>query len=305
MIKTLTAMRRPLDATASGLMLVFCVTLGLQQVAMKAVAEAISPMAQTGARSLVAATLVLALMRWRKIPLLMPGQLAPGIMLGVGYALEFLFVSLGLNFTYAAHMSVFLYTAPVFAAVGLHLFVPGEQLRPRHWAGVAVAFLGMIVALAPTADVSARILLGDALGVCGAIAWAGTTLTLRLTAVADAPPLRVTAFQLIVTAVALLGLAGGMGDLGAIHMTPLAWVSVALQTLGIAFAALLLWFWLLRRYLAWQLGVFSFLTPIFGVAFGVVLLHEPITINFVVGSMAILAGLMLVSLHKRTHTSQP
>ena len=305
MIKTLTAMRQPLDGTASGLMLVFCVTLGLQQVAMKAVAEAISPLAQAGARSLVAAVLVLAVMRWQKMPLRVPGQSVPAAMLGVGYALEFVFVALGLNFTYATHMSVFLYTAPVFAAVGLHLFVPGEQLKPRHWAGVAIAFLGMIVALAPTADISTRVLLGDVLGVCGAIAWAGTTLTLRLTSVADAPPLRLTAFQLIITAFALLALAGGLGDLAAIRMTPLAWTSMAFQTLGIAFAALLLWFWLLRRYLAWQLGVFSFLTPIFGVAFGVVLLHEPITLNFVIGSVAILAGLMLVSVHRRTHTARP
>ncbi|CAM5183089.1 Drug/metabolite transporter (DMT)-like permease OS=Castellaniella defragrans OX=75697 GN=HNR28_000890 PE=4 SV=1 [Castellaniella defragrans] len=300
MTKTPAAVRQPLDARASTLMLAFCITMGLQQVAMKAVAGAISPLSQAGIRSLLAAVVVLAVMRWQKIPLFARGQFVPGVLLGVGYALEFLFVSLGLNYTYAAHMSVFLYTAPVFAAVGLHWLVPGEQLKPRHWAGVILAFLGMIVALAPTAShLSASVLLGDVLGVCAAIAWAATTLTLRLTRIAEAPSLRPTAFQLLITAAALLGLAAGLGDLAAIRMTPLAWGSLTFQTLAIAIAALLLWFWLLRRYLAWQLGVFAFLTPIFGVAFGVLLLGDPITPNFLIGSVAILIGLMLVSVHKR------
>ncbi|HEX7385727.1 MAG TPA: DMT family transporter [Castellaniella sp.] len=291
--------RQPLDTRASLLMLVFCVTLGLQQVAMKAVASAINPVAQAGFRSLFALVLVLAVMRWQKIPLIVRGQIVPGLLVGLGYAAEFAFVAMGLNYTYAAHMSVFLYTAPVFAAIGLHLLVPGEQLKTRHWIGVGIAFVGMLVALAPAADLSPRILLGDILGVLGALSWAATTLVLRLTTLAEAPSLRPTAFQLIITAVGLLAMSAGFGDLRTIHMTPLAWSSMVFQTLGIAFGMLLLWFWLLRRYLAWQLGVFSFLTPLFGVAFGVILLHEPITINFVAGSVAILAGLLLVSVHKR------
>jgi len=40
----------------------------------------------------------------------------------------------------------------------------------------------------------------------------------------------------------------------------------------IAFASYLAWFWLLTRYYAGRLAVFSFLAPLFGVAFGVWLL---------------------------------
>lgn len=39
-------------------------------------------------------------------------------------------------------MSVFLYTAPVFAAIGLHLFVAREQFDRRPWVGVAPNFAG-------------------------------------------------------------------------------------------------------------------------------------------------------------------
>jgi hypothetical protein len=45
----------------------------------------------------------------------------------------------------------------------------------------------------------------------------------------------------------------------------------------VSFASYLTWFWLLRRYLATGLSVFSFMTPLFGVAFGVLVLGEPST----------------------------
>ena len=289
------AIRQPLDARAAGLMLGFCLVIGLQQVAIKSVADAVSPLAQIGIRSLVAVLLIAAIARWRGIALWVPEQFGPGLIVGIGYTLEFAFVALGLNYTYAAHMSVFLYTAPVFAAVGLHLFVPGEQLALRHWAGVALAFAGLVIALAPSAHVSSQVLLGDALGVAAGASWAGTTLALRTSSLSEAPPLRTIAYQLVVASVLLLPTAAVLGDLGSIHMTALAWASLSFQSVVVSVAALLVWFWLLRRYLASRLGVFAFLSPIFGVGFGVVLMGDPISINFALGGLAILAGLLLVN----------
>lgn len=291
--------RRPLDARAAGLMILFCLVLGLQQVAIKSVADAISPLAQIGIRSLVATVLVVAIARLRGVELCVPSQFGPGLVVGLGFTLEFAFVALGLNYTYAAHMSVFLYTAPVFAAIGLHLFVPGEQLASRHWWGVIIAFIGLILALAPNVEVSGRVLFGDALGVAAGASWAATTIALRTSALSEAPPLRTVAYQLIVATALLLPAAGVLGDLGTIHMTPLAWVSLSFQAFIVSVGTLLLWFWLLRRYLASRLGIFAFLSPTFGVGFGVVLMGDPITINFVIGGLAILAGLLLVNSRSR------
>ena len=63
----------------------------------------------------------------------------------------------------------------------------------------------------------------------------------------------------------------------------------------ISLASFLTWFWLLRRYLASQLGVFSFLTPLFGVLLGVWLLGESLEPRFVAGGSLVLAGIGLVS----------
>ena len=64
----------------------------------------------------------------------------------------------------------------------------------------------------------------------------------------------------------------------------------------VAFASYLTWFWLLRHYLAARMSVFTFLTPIFGVLAGVVLLGEPLTGTFVVAALLVGAGLVLVNL---------
>ena len=293
--RTTQALRRPLDMQAAGLMLIFCIALGLQQVAIKAVADEVSPLAQIALRSVIALALIVATARLRKIALWVPAQFGPGLVVGIGYTLEFALVAYGLNYTYAAHMSVFLYTAPVFAAIGLHLFVAGEQLGPRQWLGVGMAFAGLVVALAPRGTVSADILIGDGLGVLAGLSWAATTLTLRTTTLSEAPSLRTVAYQLAVAAAVLLPATALLGGFTEMQLTPLAVASLSFQALIVSFAALLLWFWLLRRYLASRIGVFAFLSPIFGVVFGVVLMGDPISMNFAIGGIALLAGLLLVN----------
>jgi len=77
--------------------------------------------------------------------------------------------------------------------------------------------------------------------------------------------------------------------------TPLAWAGLAFQSVLVCFVSFLVWFWLLTQYLASRLGVFSFMTPIFGVVFGAWLLSEPIEPNFLAGALMVLAGVLLVS----------
>ncbi|WP_456268545.1 DMT family transporter [Kushneria sp. AK178] len=290
--------RRRLDLQGSALMVLFCIVLGAQQVAIKMVAADISPLAQVALRSSLAALLVAVLVYREGMRLAdMRAHLGPGVLVGLGFAAEFLFVAWELNYTLASHMSVFLYTAPIFAALGLHYLVPGEQLTRRQWLGVALAFGGMVLAMAPDTDIdnAGDILLGDLLGLLAGLAWAATTLVIRRSSLSEAPPVQTLCYQLIVAGLLLLPAAALLGDLGRIQATGMAIASLGFQTLIISFAALLLWFSLLRRYLASQLGIFSFLSPIFGVLFGALLLGEPLTINFLAGGIILLMGLVVVT----------
>lgn len=85
------------------------------------------------------------------------------------------------------------------------------------------------------------------------------------------------------------------GQVATAHLTPVVWGSLLFQGVIVSFVSYLTWFWLLRRYLASRLGVFSFMTPLFGVLFGVWLLDERVDLFFVAGGALVLLGISLVS----------
>lgn len=67
----------------------------------------------------------------------------------------------------------------------------------------------------------------------------------------------------------------------------------------VTFASYLLWFWLVRHYPATQISSFTLLTPMFGLAAGVGLLGEPLTLRLVFALAAVSGGIVLVSRRPR------
>jgi drug/metabolite transporter (DMT)-like permease len=301
-ITVLPARRAP-DSFAILLMIGLCAIWGLQQVAIKSTNSALPPVFQAGLRSAIAAALVWGWARARGTPLFRDdGTLGAGLLAGVLFAAEFVCIFLGLTLTSASRMAVFLYTAPCFTALGLHWFVDGERMRRIQWLGIFVAFAGMTLAFAdgflhgPAARGSTLAgVAGDALGVVAGILWAATTVVVRATRLAQSSASKTLFYQLAVSAVVLLALALGLGQARVDTVTPLALVSLAYQAVVVAFVSYLVWFWLLTRYVASRLSVFSFLTPLFGVTFGVMLLGESFSLRFLLAAMLVLTGIALVN----------
>jgi len=293
--------RKALDAKASGLMIVLCMIWGLQQVILKMAAPDISPLMHIALRSGLAALLLLPLLWLDKNSQLFNRQnLKAGGLVAVLFSLEFFLLAQALNLTSASHAVVLLYTAPIFVALGLHWKLPSERLSVLQWSGIAIAFMGIVVTFirlnqGPTTVLEQQMLWGDLLALAAAIAWAATTITVRLSSLAQAAVTQTLFYQLAGSFVLLFSLAVFLGQ-STIHFTPLVFGSLAFHTLIVSFASFLAWFWLLRNYLASRLGVFSFLTPLFGLAFGVWLLDETVELNFVVGSVLVLLGIIVVSL---------
>ncbi|MDO9243043.1 MAG: DMT family transporter [Rhodocyclaceae bacterium] len=290
--------RKALDGQAMAIMLVLCLIWGLQQVVLKAAAADVTPLMQIAMRTGIAAVLVGLLMARRGERIrFADGTWRPGLLVGFLFALEFLLVGEGLRFTSASHMVVFLYTAPIFVALGLHWKLPAERLAAIQWFGVALAFGGIVIAFfgreQPDKELAAM-LWGDLLALGAGIAWAATTVAVRLSSLAREPATKTLFYQLAVGFVLLMLAAIALGQTG-FKPTPLALGSLLFQALVVSFASYLAWFWLLRQYLASRLGVFSFLTPLFGVAFGVWLLDEPLEPSFLIGATLVCAGIILVS----------
>ena len=297
--------RKPLDLRAVLLMLSLCLVWGLQQSVLKLAAHDITPLMQIALRSGIAAVMVGVFMVWRKESLsLSGGHWRPGLLVGVLFALEFLLLGQSILLTSASHVAVFVYTAPIFVALGLHFRLPAERLNAIQWGGIAVAFGGIAVAFlgrtssvaVPDAANAVQALWGDALAVLGGMAWASTTIVVRCSSLARASASQTLLYQLVAAFVLLMVAAVALGQTTFLS-TPLAWSALAFQAVVVSFVSFLVWFWLLRHYLASQLSVFSFLTPLFGVGFGMWLLHEPLESSFVVGAVLVLAGVVLVSNH--------
>ncbi|CDM23884.1 Permease of the drug/metabolite transporter superfamily [Castellaniella defragrans 65Phen] len=291
--------RRPMDGLASGLMLVLCLVWALQQIVLKATAPDFSPVFQIAVRSAVGGMLVGLFMAWRGERL--DGALAlwrPGLFAGILYAVEFLLVGESLRHTSASHVVVLLYTAPIFAALGLHWKLPDERLAAAQWLGVALAFGGVALAFLWRDEgvraAGAAMLWGDLLALLGGAAWGATTVVVRVTRLAALPASQTLMYQLAAGAVCLLAAAFLMGQTE-FRMTPMVWASLAFQAVFVALLSYLAWFWLLRKYLASRLGVFSFLTPLFGVALGAWLLDEPVGAGFLGGTLLVVSGVVLLS----------
>lgn len=139
--------RRTLDAHAVGLMLVFCLTLGMQQVALKATGDDISPVLQIALRSGLGAALIACYMLARGQRMsLGDGSWKPGLIVGGLFSLEYVLLGEALRFTTASHAVVFLYTAPIFTALLLHFLVRDERMAAMQWLGISLAFVGIGVA---------------------------------------------------------------------------------------------------------------------------------------------------------------
>ena len=202
---------------------------------------------------------------------------------------------------------VFLYTAPFFVALGLHLLLPDDKLTPRKAAGLGVAFLGLLLAFAEGLLVPAggRVsLLGDALCLAAAAFWAATTLMLKASRLRDATPALALLYQLVVSAPLLLLASVLLGEGFTLSLTPMISVAFLYQAVGVAAISYLVWFGLIARHSASRLSAFSVLTPIFGVLAGVSLLGDRIGPLFGLSVVLVAAGLWLVN-RPETATAAP
>ena len=292
------ATRKSIDGFAAGTMLLLCAIWGAQQVAIKLAAPDVAPIMQVALRSGLSALLVAGLMVWRRERIPWRRTARPGLLAGALFAAEFLFIAEGLRRTSASHMAVFLYTSPVFTALGLNFLAPAERLRRHQWLGILVAFAGIALAfMGGTArgGLTMATLGGDLFGILAGAAWGATTVVIRAlgavggTTHPDAPlPARGGVRALargrlrVGPGRARFPHAGGLGEPPVPGRRRLV---RELSHLVLAPAPL-------PRD---PLSVFSFMTPIFGVTFGVLVLRDPISPSFGGGAALVLAGITIVS----------
>lgn len=291
-----------LDALAVLLLVMCCALWGLGQVAVKVALPQVPPLLQAGVRSLVAAALLLLWCQWRGLSMWRAdGTGRGGLLAGSLFAAEFACIFVGLQYTSASRMSVFLYLSPFVVALGMPFIARHESLHAPQVAGLALAFAGVVWAFAEGfARPAAGPLqwLGDALGIAAAVLWGLTTLTLRGSPLSTAAPEKTLLYQLGISGLALTAASLFSAEAwpAPASLAGLSWGSLFFQSAIVSFASYLVWFWLMRHYPATRVAAFVLLTPVFGLLFGVALLGEPLTPRILLALAAVCVGMALVNL---------
>jgi drug/metabolite transporter (DMT)-like permease len=287
---------RPLDAASMALVVLLSLTWGFNQPAIKLAIADIPPLIQCGTRSFLATLIVLGWMRLRGVPIAMSdGTLAAGLTAGALFGLEFLLIYRGLLYTTASRAVLFIYLAPFFVVLGARFVFPGDRFSVMQWLGLLLSFAGMVVAFGvPAPADNPRQWLGDVMMIGAAAFWAATTLVIKASALGRASPEKTLLYQLVVC-VPIVGFGALLfGERVAAMPSAVAFGSIAYQTIVVS-TTFIAWFALIVRFSANRLSAFTFLTPLFGVAAGHLVLNEPLTPAFALAVVLVAGGLILVN----------
>ncbi len=294
--------RSHLDGFAVATMLVLAVIWGLNTVLSKVSMSGFNPVLMNLLRSIIAGTAILIWCYWRDISIFTrDGSLKAGVIVGALFGIEFVLIYAGLDLTSASRCILMTNTMPFFVMIGAH-FMLGERMTLARLIGIIIAFAGVAVVFLDELSLpSPNALYGDFLSLLGGLAWAATTLAIRKLGLTKVAPEKTLLYQLagaVLVAMPFLPFSGPLVR----NVTWLPVASLLFQSLIVVAITYVVWFWMISHYPATGLTVFTFLSPVFGVMFGGLLLGEPMTLGLFAGLGLVVLGLILVNYDFRGRT---
>ena len=279
-------------------LMAIAMTWGANMAFIKFASREVAPLYMAGLRSSVAGIIILFWMKIRGISLFPEATVvAHGAVAGVLFGAEFALIYLGLQKTLASRTYVFVYTAPLFVALGAHFLLKGDRLNRWKAMGLTVAFSGVtFLFLKSLGPLSKDMLWGDLMAVGGGVLWAATTIYIKRFLGGRALPLQLVFFQLIFSAPLLHLLSFFIQDPVVSGFSLLTGISLFYQCVVVASFTFIVWFEMIHRYPVSLLHAFTFFVPVFGVLIsGALMLGEVITIRLVVALGMVGIGMALVN----------
>jgi drug/metabolite transporter (DMT)-like permease len=283
-----------MDMIGAVALIAIALNFGLNQVVVKVSTGGFQPVFMAALRSAGAAVVLLIWMRARGVSVRLPrASIVGGVIAGVLFAVEFQFLFIALDMTTVSRASIIFYSMPVWLAVAVHILLPSERLSGIRLVGLGLAMGGVALALVDRESGQSS-LAGDVLALLAAFCWAGIALCVRITPLSEVPAEQQLLWQLLISAPVLLMMAFFFGelvrDLTVLHVAGLIYQILAIATFGF-----LAWFWMMKIYPAASVASFSFLSPVFSVLLGWVLLGEEIGMTIWLALAMVAAGLLLIN----------
>ncbi len=296
---------RPVQETStiplmgSLLLLFVCFLWGGNLVSIKISNRGISPCLAGAVRSVIAALLLWVYAGVKRKPVLMEKKdFWHGVVIGVLFGLDFLFLYWGTTFTSASRAAIFLYTHPFWVAIGAHFLIPGDRLTLSKGTGLVLAFCGLVLVFSSRSSTLGPLYwVGDAMEVAAAFFWGATTLYIKKILETRKISHYQTFFAQLLYSIPVLAIASLLLEWGRpLLLTFSVTVAFLYQCLAVAFFSYLLWYWMIHTYPVSRLAAFTFLAPLFGVILSGLILGEGIPFLLWGGLILVVAGIYLVNL---------
>jgi O-acetylserine/cysteine efflux transporter len=181
----------------------------------------------------------------------------------------------------------------------LSILFLGEVVRWRRGLGIALAFAGVLVIAFDPAILAARtglalVVASALIGSFGVVAVKGLGTGLK--------PLELQAWFALSGLPVLWLLTAWLEDgqveaLASAHY--LDWGAVLFTALVSSLVAHTGYYWLVRRYPVTSVSPLTTLSPVFGVTFGVLIFHDPLSARVLIGGVLTLVGVTIISLRER------
>ena len=274
-----------LDLKAVVAIVILTLLWGFNYTAVKFANEGISPVFACAVRSVIASICGVIYCLWKKERLFHTDiRLFHGCMVGLLFGLEFACIYFGLLYTDAARAVIFVYLSPFVVAIGAHFFLRGDRLTVLKILGLVLAFTGIVVVFSGRPHTAKpTMLIGDILQITAGVLWGATTLYIKRFMAEKVHPINTFLYQLVFS-IPILFMVSLILEPQWVTKIDLSIVTnLFYQSVIVAFMSYFVWFKLIHRYAVSRLSAFTFLTPLFGVVFGILFLSEEFTFSLMIG----------------------
>ncbi len=218
------------------------------------------------------------------------------VMAVVNIVIPFMLIGYGEQSIDSALASILNATVPLTVIVLAPLFLPDERVTLAKAAGLAVGFAGVIILLAPDLLHLSDASLEGELMLLGSSVSYGVGGVYSRRNVHGLRPMVPALFQVGFAACIMVPLALIVDrPWETVHPEPSAIVAVLWLGLLGSGLAYLCFFTILQRWGATRTSTVAYLLPVVGIVAGALVLNDPVTIERVVGTLLVIAGIALVS----------
>ena len=290
---------KSIDGVAASFLIVFSILLGLNQVCVKLVNVGMHPVFQVALRSTLAIIPILLYCYFTKKKIIISdGSFIPGVIAGILFAVEFIFLFTALDYSTVTRVSLIFYTMPVWLTLSAHFLIDNDKLSLKKIIGLALAAFGLILAIyEPNGEYNEKQFFGDLYSLLASFCWAAIAIMLKTTRLNKSIPETQLLYQLIVSGIILLPISFLFNDF--IRDMNISLVLIFLfQVTIIMCLGFIGWLWVMSRYSASSTSSFAFLTPIFGVLFGWLIMDDNINLQIYFSLFLTCMGIYMINAKK-------